>query len=113
MTCSGSHPAFCPMGTDGKAAGACTTHFHLVPKLRMHGAVPALLVYVSISWYLVKHRDHFTFVTLPLYHCPAHRILLDVTTITILIDLYTSKSRNFSQCDIVNCSFNVSSAQVF
>jgi len=46
---SGVRPAFHPMGTEGpfpriKAGGGMrlTTHLHLVPRLRMHGAIPPL-----------------------------------------------------------------------
>jgi hypothetical protein len=27
----------------------------------MHGAIPPLLEYVYMVWYLVRHRDNFTF----------------------------------------------------
>jgi hypothetical protein len=33
------------------------THLHPVPKLRMRGAIPPLLQYVFMAWYLVKNRD--------------------------------------------------------
>jgi hypothetical protein len=65
-----AHPASYPMGTrgsfpGGKAAGVAklTTHLHLVPKLRMHRAIPPLPQYASMEWCLVKkkHRDNFTF----------------------------------------------------
>jgi hypothetical protein len=39
-----------------------TTHLHLVPKSRMHGAIPPLPQYVFMAWCLVKHRDKFTFL---------------------------------------------------
>jgi hypothetical protein len=28
----------------------------------MHGAIPPLPQYVFMAWYLVKHRDNFTFL---------------------------------------------------
>jgi len=31
-----------------------TTHLHLVPMLRMRGAIPPLSQYVFMAWYLVK-----------------------------------------------------------
>jgi hypothetical protein len=49
------------------------THFHLVPRLRMHGATPPLphmpawygaslsMGYVFRMWYIVMHRDDFAF----------------------------------------------------
>jgi len=37
-----------------------TTYLHLVPRLKMRGAIPPLLQYVFILWYLVKHKDNFT-----------------------------------------------------
>jgi len=33
----------------------------VVPRLRMHGAIPPLFQYVFMAWYLVKHRDIFAF----------------------------------------------------
>jgi hypothetical protein len=33
---------------------------HLVPRLRMRGAIPPLPQYVFMAWCLVKHRDNFT-----------------------------------------------------
>jgi len=39
------------------------THFHLVPRLKMRGAMPPLPQYIFMAWYLVKHRDNFTFFT--------------------------------------------------
>jgi hypothetical protein len=38
-----------------------TTHFPLVPRLRMRGAVPPLPQYAFMAWYLVKQRENFTF----------------------------------------------------
>jgi hypothetical protein len=62
---SGAHPAFYTMGTRGwEQSGRgvkLTTHLHLVPKSRMHGAILPLLQYVFMAWCLVKHR-----ATLPL-----------------------------------------------
>jgi hypothetical protein len=37
---------------------------HLVPRLRLRGAIPPLPQSVFMAWCLVKHRDNFTF-TLP------------------------------------------------
>jgi hypothetical protein len=38
-----------------------TTHLHLVPRLRMRGAVPPLSQYVLMVWCLVMHKDNFNF----------------------------------------------------
>jgi len=38
-----------------------TTHLHLVPSLRMLGAILLLPQYVLMAWCLVKKRDTFTF----------------------------------------------------
>jgi len=38
-----------------------TTHLHLVPMTRMCGAIPPLPQYIFMAWFLVKHRDNFTF----------------------------------------------------
>jgi hypothetical protein len=39
-----------------------TTHLPLVPRSKMHGAVPPFPQYASLAWCLVKHRDKFTLV---------------------------------------------------
>jgi hypothetical protein len=39
------------------------THLHLVPKSIMREAIPPLPQYVFMAWFLVKHRDNFTFLT--------------------------------------------------
>jgi hypothetical protein len=51
----------------GKATGGVkpTTHLHLVPKSRMHGAITPLPLYVFMEWCLVKHRDNY--VLPPIY----------------------------------------------
>jgi len=63
----GAHPASYPLGTGGsfpghKAIGAfkLTTHLHVVLRSRIRGAIPRLLQYIFMAWYLVKHRDTFT-----------------------------------------------------
>jgi len=57
-----------PMGNRGSFPGGksgrtvkLTTHLHLVPRSRMHWAIPPLLQYVFIAWCLVKHKKNFTF----------------------------------------------------
>jgi len=42
------------MDTRGKVARAA--HFHLVPRSRMHGDIPALS-HIFMVWFLIKHRD--------------------------------------------------------
>jgi hypothetical protein len=37
-----------------------TTHLHIMPRSRMHGAIPPLPQYIFMAWCLVKHRDNFT-----------------------------------------------------
>jgi hypothetical protein len=37
------------------------THPHLVPRLRMRGAISPLPQYVFMSWYFLKHTDNLTF----------------------------------------------------
>jgi hypothetical protein len=39
-----------------------TTHFHLVLRPRLHGAVPLLPQYVFMAWCIVKYRDNFTVI---------------------------------------------------
>jgi hypothetical protein len=38
-----------------------TTHFRLMPRSRMRGAISPLHLYVFMAWWLVTHRDNFTF----------------------------------------------------
>jgi hypothetical protein len=38
-----------------------TIHLHLVPRLRMPGAIPPLPQYIFMAWCLVKQRDNFIF----------------------------------------------------
>jgi hypothetical protein len=44
-------------GQDMKLA----THLHLLPNLRMRGAIFVLSQYAFMGWCLIKHRDNFTF----------------------------------------------------
>jgi hypothetical protein len=46
---------------------------HLVPRLRMHGAIPPL-PQLFMAWYLVKHKDNFTF-TLPTERHPVLQVV--------------------------------------
>jgi len=53
-----------------------TTHLNLVPTLRIRGAILPLPPYVFMAWYLVKHRDNFTFtlrIILGSFFCECHR----------------------------------------
>jgi len=36
-----------------------TTHLHLMPRSRMHGAISPLPQCIFMAWYLAKHRDNF------------------------------------------------------
>jgi hypothetical protein len=55
------------MGTGGSFPGGksrgvkLTIHPHLMSRSRMRGAIPPLSLYILIVWYLVKHRNNFTF----------------------------------------------------
>jgi hypothetical protein len=44
-----------------KRPGREADHIHLVPRLRMCGAIPPLPQYISLARCLVKHTDNFTF----------------------------------------------------
>jgi len=49
--CSGAYPASFSMGARVHSRGVkLTTHLPLVPRLRMSGAVPLLLIYAFIAW---------------------------------------------------------------
>jgi hypothetical protein len=52
---SEAHPNSNPMGTGSKEIGLVNTHFPLVPRLRMRGAM---------AWYSVKHKIHLYGVVL-------------------------------------------------
>jgi len=60
LTASGAHPASYPLGTViltpwDKAAGAWSwiTHLHLVPRIKMHGAIPPCLLCACVIWCLI------------------------------------------------------------
>jgi hypothetical protein len=44
-----------------KWLGREVDHIHLVPRSRIRGAIPILPHYVFMAWFLVKHKDNFTF----------------------------------------------------
>jgi hypothetical protein len=49
--CSGAYPASFSMGARVHGHSVkLTTHLPLVPRLRMSGAVPLLLIYAFIAW---------------------------------------------------------------
>ena len=51
QTGSGAYPACFSMGTRVHGQDAkLTAHLHLVPRLKMSGAVPLLLIYAFIAW---------------------------------------------------------------
>jgi len=39
-----------------------TTHLDLMLKLRMNEAIPLLLPYIFILWFLIKHRDFIIYM---------------------------------------------------
>jgi hypothetical protein len=47
-----------------------TTHLHIAPKLRMHGAIPPFPQRLH-GVVLVKHRDDFTFAFTFTFYLPA------------------------------------------
>jgi hypothetical protein len=55
-----------------------TTHLHIVPRLRMSGAIPPLRQYAFMTWYSKKHRDDFTFYLYSLLFCILFLIGFDV-----------------------------------
>jgi hypothetical protein len=42
-----------------------TTYIHLVPRLRMRGAIPPVVQFVSMALCLVKWRDMYNVESLP------------------------------------------------
>jgi hypothetical protein len=54
------HQGLCLWGWSGRCVNL-TTHLHLVPRSRMGGAIHPLSHYAFMAWYLVNHRDTFTF----------------------------------------------------
>jgi len=69
QTGSGTHPASYAMGTGIFPRGESirclklTTHFHLVPRLRMR-SYTSIPQYVFMAWCLIKHRTRLWGVTL-------------------------------------------------
>jgi hypothetical protein len=53
-----------------------TTRLHLLPRLRMRGAIPVLPQYVIMAWCLVNLRDNFLPFTLPLQDMPLNYVHL-------------------------------------
>jgi hypothetical protein len=60
-------PGALSLGVSGRGV-KLTTHFHLVPRLRVSGAIPPLLQYTFMAWCSVKAQNNFTFYIL---HCNA------------------------------------------
>jgi hypothetical protein len=60
---SGGYRKLFPLGWTGRSI-KLTTHLHLAPRLRMHGAVPLLPQYVFVAWYFVKQSDNCTYLYL-------------------------------------------------
>jgi len=63
QTGSGAHSAFHPIGTRTVSLGVKwgwevkrTTHLHILPRLRIPGAVPSLPRHVFMAWCLVTYR---------------------------------------------------------
>jgi hypothetical protein len=88
-----------------------TTHLHLVPRLRLQGAIPRLLQYVFMAlclikhkyvfmvWYFGKPRDNFTwhyltlpYLTLPSFVC-CHR--------KSSMECWWNWNRQFIECESV------------
>jgi hypothetical protein len=57
---SNGYRAFFPQCWFGRGV-KLTTVLHLVPKLRMHGAILPTPPYFFMSWCFIKHRDNFSF----------------------------------------------------
>jgi hypothetical protein len=55
-----------------KEAGAWSwpLHLHLVPSLKMRGAIAPLPPYVLVAWYLIKRKENFTFTRYLSLPCP-------------------------------------------
>jgi hypothetical protein len=70
QTSSGAHPASYPMGNlgfypKGRGRGVnLTIHLHLVPRLRMQGAISLFPQYVFMAWCLIKQEMRFHGVVL-------------------------------------------------
>jgi len=59
---SNVHQGLFPWGYSSRGV-KLITHLHVVPRSRMHGAIPPLLCYAFMAWCLVKkkkRRDNFT-----------------------------------------------------
>jgi hypothetical protein len=63
-----------PMGTGGLGwAMKLTTHLHLVPRSRMHGAIPPLPQYAFMVWCSVKTQGQlYIYIQMLVYYCELH-----------------------------------------
>ena len=50
QTCNWAHPAFCKVGTGGKADAAWSCHLRLASRFRMSGAVHLLPLWAFMAW---------------------------------------------------------------
>jgi hypothetical protein len=81
---SGAHPAsnqWVPVALSRGVRGRgvkLTAHLHLLLRSRMRGAILPVPLYVFVAWWLVKHRDNFTFTFMHTYMCVCARALVRV-----------------------------------
>jgi len=61
-----------------------TTHFHLMLRFRMLGAVPSLLEYVFMASCLAKHRGNFT-ASFKAHYAPTGVFAAIVRCLTLLV----------------------------
>jgi hypothetical protein len=107
-------PGALSLGVSGRGV-KLTTHLHLAPSSGMRGAIPPLPQYVFMAWYLVKHRDNFTFTctsTIPTatvnveIFCPSpsrhKRVVALCRRITVVSD-YTVTASLTELCFVLLC----------
>jgi hypothetical protein len=67
QTGSVAHPATCSLGAGALSPGLkrsgvkLLTQLHLMPRLKNASSYTSTSRYIFMTWYLVKHRDSFTF----------------------------------------------------
>jgi hypothetical protein len=62
QTGSEVHPASYPVCSGGGRSVKLTTHLHVVPRLRIRGAVTPLSQCAIMAWYLIKYKETLSYI---------------------------------------------------
>jgi hypothetical protein len=86
--------------TDASRGVKLTAHLHLVPRLRMRGAIPALPQFVFMAWRLVKRRDNSPYLAVS-SNLSVLRTVLDVHSLmATLMEIRCVKYCNEPSCHV-------------